>query len=174
MIVGANHPGASGDLAQATNDFNGAQNDGPSELLSQHLGAFEDAGILGPTYRSTTDVIELAAGLLLAGELTALAFRVMAFDSERRIPISHKLGASIQTAVSAEKCIAQREVTMIATRWPTSLAIPAERWTRVDALCVVIDCWRALKPVKSITGVVYLLPSNSIVSGESATEGAAQ
>lgn len=86
MIVVANHLGASGDLPQATNDFDRAETDGPSELVSQRLGASEVAGILGLIYGFNTYVTELAAGLPLAGEVGSLGLRVIAFDSERRIP----------------------------------------------------------------------------------------
>ncbi len=178
MIALADRLRAPADLPRATHNFNRAQIHGLAELVSQHLGAGEAAGILGLTYKPNTDVTEEAAGLLLARELAARGLRVMAYDPEGRIATSHKLGGSIHMAISAEECIAQSSVVVLATLWPAFLAIPAERWAGNGSSNVtprvVIDCWRALKHLEAARGVLYLALGNGIAPQESRAEGAAQ
>jgi UDPglucose 6-dehydrogenase len=174
MIALANQVGASAELPRATNDFNRAQIHGLAEFVSQHLGAGEAAGILGLTYKPNTDVTEEAAGLLLACELAARGLRVMVFDPRGHVPAFHKLGGSIHMAGSAEECIAQSGVVVLATLWPAFLAIPAERWARSSSPRVVIDCWRALKQLESASGVHYLALGNGIAREEFMAEGATQ
>jgi UDPglucose 6-dehydrogenase len=174
MIALADRLRAPADLPRATHNFNRAQIHGLAELVSQHLGAGEAAGILGLTYKPNTDVTEEAAGLLLARELAARGLRVMAYDPEGRIATSHKLGGSIHMAISAEECIAQSGVVVLATPWPAFLAIPSERWAGNGNSRVVIDCWRALKQLESASGVLYLALGNGIAREESRAEGAAQ
>src|ERR1700722_2912544 len=108
MNMVASHLDSSGGLPRDTHDFNRTQIHWLSELDSQHLGACEVAGILGFTDRSNMDVTVLAVGLLLVGELAAPGLRVMAFDSERRIPISqsHMHVGSFHAAVFAGECSA--------------------------------------------------------------------
>ena len=75
-------------------------------------------------------------------------------------------------AMSAEECIAQSGVVVLATLWPAFLAIPAERWARKGSPRVVIDCWRALKQLESASGVLYLALGNGVAREESMAEGA--
>ena len=174
MIALADRLRSPADLPRATHNFNRAQIHGLAELVSRHLGTGDAAGVLGLTYKPNTDVTEEAAGLLLARELAARGLRVIAYDPEGRISTSHKLGGSIHMAISAEECIAQSGVVVLATPWPVFLAIPAERWAGNGVPRVVIDCWRALKQLESASGVLYLALGNGVTQEASRAEGAAQ
>jgi UDPglucose 6-dehydrogenase len=174
LIALADRVGASSDLPRATHEFNRAQIHRLADTVQQHLGAGEAAGILGLTYKPNTDVTEQAAGLLLAQELAKRNVRTVAFDPEGRAHASRTLGDKVHLAASAEECIAQCGVIVLATPWPEFLAIPGERWARNSSPRVVIDCWRALKHLESAKGIRYLSLGTGIGREESVLGGAAQ
>jgi UDPglucose 6-dehydrogenase len=174
LIALADRVGASSDLPRATHEFNRAQIHRLADTVEQHLGTGEAAGILGLTYKPNTDVTEEAAGLLLAQELAKRKVRTIAFDPEGHARAASTLGNSVQLAPSAEECIAQSGVVVLATPWPEFLAIPGERWARNSSPRVVIDCWRALKHLESAKGIRYLGLGIGVVREESVAGGAAQ
>jgi UDPglucose 6-dehydrogenase len=174
LIALADRVGASSDLPRATHEFNRAQIHRLADMVQQHLGAGEAAGILGLTYKPNTDVTEEAAGLLLAQELAKRSVRTIAFDPEGHARASSTLGDKVHLAASAEECIAQSGVVVLATPWAEFLAIPGERWVRRGSPRVVIDCWRALKYLESAKGIRYLALGNGIVREGSLVGGAAK
>ena len=174
LIALADRVGASSDLPRATHAFNRAQIHRLADTVLQYLDAGEAAGILGLTYKPNTDVTEEAAGLLLAQELAKRSVRTIAFDPEGHIRASSTLGDKVHLAASAEECIAQSGVVVLATPWAEFLAIPCEGWTRKGSPRVVIDCWRALKHLDSAKGIRYLALGNGIVREGSLVGGAAK
>jgi UDPglucose 6-dehydrogenase len=174
LIALADRVGASSDLPRATHEFNRAQIHRLADTVQQHLGAGEAAGILGLTYKPNTDVTEEAAGLLLAQELAKRNVRTIAFDPEGHARAALTLGEVVHLAKSADECIAESGVVVLATPWAEFLAIPAERWARSGSPRVVLDCWRALKHLESAKGVRYLGLGNGIVREGSLAGGAAQ
>jgi UDPglucose 6-dehydrogenase len=174
LIALADRVGASAHLPRATHEFNRAQIHGLADLVEQHLAAGDVAGILGLTYKPNTDVTEEAAGLLLARELGTRKVRTVAFDPEGHIRSASTPGNEVHLTASAEECIAQSGVVVLATPWPAFLAIPAEHWTRHGSPRVVIDCWRALKHLESAKGIRYIGLGNGALREESAARPAAQ
>ena len=174
LIALADRVGASSDLPRATHEFNRAQIHRLADMVQQHLGAGEAAGILGLTYKPNTDVTEEAAGLLLAQELAERNVHTIAFDPEGHARASSTFGDKVHLAASAEECIAQCGVVVLATPWAEFLAIPGERWVRRGSPRVVIDCWRALKHLESAKGIRYLALGNGIVREGSLVGGAAK
>jgi UDPglucose 6-dehydrogenase len=172
LLALAERVGAPADLPRATHEFNRAQIRGLAELVLQHLGPGDAAGILGLTYKPHTDVTEEAAGLLLARELAGRGLRVIAFDPAGRWDAAGTLGGSVRLAASAQECIAQSGVTVLATPWPEFLAIPAESWARTGSPRVVIDCWRALGHLESAKGIRYIGLGKGAPREESAAGGA--
>jgi UDPglucose 6-dehydrogenase len=167
LIALADRVGAPADLPRATHQFNRAQIHGLADLVEQNLGAGEVAGILGLTYKPNTDVTEQAAGMLLASELVARRLPVAAFDPEGRTNAANVLGNTVHFAASAEECIAQSGLVVLATLWPEFLAIPVECWTRRSSPRVVIDCWRALQRLDCVEGIRYLGLGNGVAGKES-------
>jgi UDPglucose 6-dehydrogenase len=172
LIALADRVGACSDLPRATHAFNRAQIHRLADTVQQHLDAGEAAGILGLTYKPNTDVTEEAAGLLLAQELAKRRVRTIAFDPEGHIRAASTLGDKVHLAASAEECIAQSGVVVLATPWAEFLAIPCESWTRKGSPRVVVDCWRALKHLDSAKGIRYLALGNGIVREGSLVGGA--
>jgi UDPglucose 6-dehydrogenase len=168
LIALADRVGAPSDLPRATHQFNRAQIQGLAGLVEQHLGDGEVAGILGLTYKPNTDVTEEAAGLLLARELAERGHAVAAFDPEGHAQAAKMLGSRVHLTASAEECITQAGVVVLATLWPEFLNIPAESWARKSSPRVVIDCWRALGALESAEGICYVGLGNGLATGEAA------
>ena len=144
------------DLAQAVDRFNRAQISWLADLVQHRTHGI--AGILGLTYKAGTDVVEEAAGFLLARELGSRGVPVLAFDpAYGRItqPAAHN---NVRFAQNARDCIAQSDVVVLATSWPEFSAIPREQWTSNNGHGprTVIDCWRAVKFLHDEPGVHYL------------------
>ncbi len=143
------------DLAQTVDRFNRAQVSWLANLVQQQTKG--PAGILGLTYKAGTDVVEEAAGFLLAKELLSRGVPVLAFDPaygrDSRGPALEKLCF----ASSALECIEKSDVVILATAWPEFSAIPASQWSRNGGQKrTVIDCWRAVKFLREEPSVHYL------------------
>jgi UDPglucose 6-dehydrogenase len=115
-------------------------------------------GILGLTYKAGTDVVEEAAGFLLAKELAGRGVKVLAFDpayGRESPPAAHD---NICFAANAGECISGSDVVVLATSWPEFNSIPRELWARnsQEGPRTVIDCWRTLKFLHDEPGVRYL------------------
>lgn len=149
--------GASSGLAEATDSFNRAQITSLAELVRQHHSGDDSAiGILGLTYKPDTDVVEEAFGLLLAQKLSAAGLRVIVFD-----PSADAVGVlgsveNVRCAGSANECIEQSSVVVLATPWQEFRDVPAEQWAGRDQDRVVIDCWRVLNHLEGADGVRYV------------------
>ena len=168
--------GAPAGLPRATHQFNQAQISGLADLVARQLSAGDAAGILGLTYKPHTDVTEQAAGLLLVQELASRGLHVIAFDPQGNRDAVATLDGRVHLAASAEQCIADSAVVVLATPWPEFLAIPAECWSRVPSprgARVVIDCWRALGHLASTDGVRYLALGTGPAEAESVAGWAA-
>ena len=174
LIALADRVGASADLPRATHEFNRAQIQYLADTVEQNLGPREAAGILGLTYKPNTDVTEEAAGLLLAQELAKRRVRTIAFDPEGHVRAAITLGSDVHLAASAEVCIAQSGVVVLATPWPEFLAISVKRWGRSGSPRVVIDCWRALKHLESAKGIRYFGLGIGVLREESVAGRVAQ
>src|ERR1700676_1193556 len=105
LIALADRVGASSELPRATHEFNRAQILRLADIVEEHLGAGEAAGILGLTYKPNTDVTEEAAGLLLAQELARRKIRTVAFDPEGHANSASSFQEDIRLAGSAEEGI---------------------------------------------------------------------
>src|SRR4029077_4940266 len=132
------------DLAQTVDRFNRLQVPWLADLVQRRTRG--TAGILGLTYKAGTDVVEEAAGFLLAKELAGRGVKVLAFDPAygKQSPVGVPEG--ICFAASADECIAKSDVVVLATAWPEFNRIPRQQWARnsQQGPRTVIDCWRTL------------------------------
>jgi UDPglucose 6-dehydrogenase len=141
------------DLAQAVDRFNRTQIQWLADQVQQRCSG--TAGILGLTYKAGTDVVEEAAGFLLAQELALRGVRVVAFDPAYGKTGPHKADG-FRMAANALECIAESDVVVLATTWPEFQAISREQWARPEAPRTVVDCWRAVSFLHDEPGVRYL------------------
>jgi UDPglucose 6-dehydrogenase len=148
--------GASSGLAEATDKFNRAQIKSLAELIKAERRADESIGILGLTYKPNTDVVEEAFGLLLAQDLLAAELPVVVFDPLAEAPRVASACKGAKVAQSAEECIAQAGVVVLATPWQEFSKIPPAAWTGLEVPRVVVDCWRALGHLANVDGIRYV------------------
>jgi UDPglucose 6-dehydrogenase len=148
--------GAPDDIARVTDTFNRSQIIWLADLVQRHLSPGAKAGILGLTYKPNTDVVEQATGLLVAEELAARGTSVVAFDPSGSKNSCHALDGKVRFATSASDCIGDADVVVVATPWKEFCTIPVEEWGRPGSPRLVIDCWRALEKLNSLSGVRYL------------------
>jgi UDPglucose 6-dehydrogenase len=151
----AQQVGAPADLAQATDQFNRAQVRWLAALVEQHATREAHVGILGLTYKPQTEVVEESVGFLLAQELVSQGFGIVAFDPAGMPNARLALQNRVRMAASAEECIVQSEVIILATPWKEFLDIPAEKWRGTNKDKTVIDCWRVLK-LNDKVGIRYV------------------
>src|SRR5271169_3422377 len=117
--------GASSGLAEATDLFNRAQIKSLAELVKSHYSGDGAIGILGLTYKPDTDVVEEAFGLLLAQELSAANIPVVVYDPSADAVRALGQNKTVRCAASAQECIAQSEVVVLATPWQEFREVPA-------------------------------------------------
>jgi UDPglucose 6-dehydrogenase len=150
--------GASSGLAEATDIFNRAQIKSLAEIVKSHWNEPDTVGILGLTYKPNTDVVEESFGLLLAQELSSANLPVIVYDPSGDAARALNNYKSIRMASSAQECIAESRVVVLATPWQEFRDLRAASWARPrpSEPRVVIDCWRALSHLEGVEGVQYV------------------
>jgi UDPglucose 6-dehydrogenase len=150
--------GASSGLAEATDIFNRAQIKSLAEIVKTHRNESDGVGILGLTYKPNTDVVEESFGLLLAQELSSANVPVMVYDPSADAARALSNFKNIRMASSAQECIAESTVVVLATPWQEFRDLRAALWARPghSEPRVVIDCWRALSHLDAVEGLHYV------------------
>jgi UDPglucose 6-dehydrogenase len=147
--------GAPADIAEATDVFNRSQLYWLADLVQeQSKGGV--VGVLGLTYKPDTDVIEEAIGFLLAQELARRGVAVVAYDPAGGQNSARVLLGKVRMAQTAQQCIDQGEVVVVATPWQEFAKIPTGQWGCQGQQRTVVDCWRALKHLENVDGLKYL------------------
>ncbi|HTT33962.1 MAG TPA: nucleotide sugar dehydrogenase [Methylomirabilota bacterium] len=154
----ASRVGASSGLAEATDIFNRAQIKSLAETVKSHYSGDGAIGILGLTYKPNTDVTEEAFGLLLAQELSSEKLPVIVFDPSADAGRALSGNKSVRIATSADECIAEASVAVLATPWQEFRDLPASSWLRPAKFGgrVILDCWRALGHLDGLEGLTYV------------------
>jgi len=154
----ASRVGASSGLAEATDIFNRAQIKSLADVVRSHRSESGAIGILGLTYKPDTDVVEESFGLLLALELSSANLPVIVYDPSADAARALNNCKNIRVASSAQECIAESRVVVLATPWQEFRDLRAALWARpgYSEPRVVIDCWRALSHLDGIEGLRYV------------------
>ncbi len=154
----ASRVGASSGLAEATDIFNRAQIKSLADIVKSHRSESDAIGILGLTYKPNTDVVEESFGLLLAQELSSANLPIIVYDPSADAARALNNYKSIRVASSAQECIAESRVVVLATPWQEFRDLRAALWARpgYSEPRVVIDCWRALNHLDGIEGLRYV------------------
>ena len=143
------------DLAQTVDRFNRSQVTWLADLVQQRTSGA--AGILGLTYKAGTDVVEEAAGFLLAKELAKRGVKVIAYDPAYGQNSTRPALDGVCFAASAQECIRKADVVVLATSWPEFSKISSTEWAGTNGQPrTVVDCWRAVKFLREQPGVHYL------------------
>jgi UDPglucose 6-dehydrogenase len=135
-------------LAETTDRQNRAEAIRLADLVNVHAKPGEKVGILGLSYKPDTEVIEESQAIFLARQLLdggrdLLVYDPMAMEAARVV-----LGEGPQFCGSAEDCIRQSDIVVIAVPWKEFLQIPesafaARRIVLIDAWRVAPAGWRA-------------------------------
>ncbi len=146
--------GVSEDLPRSVDRFNRSQIDWlAGEIARRSSGKI---GILGLTYKPGTDVVEEAAGYLLANALARRGLAVSAYDPGFAQVVAATLPPGVNPAASAEACVGEADLVVLATPWPEFARLPADLWARPARPRIVVDCWRSLGQLRGRPGIDYL------------------
>jgi UDPglucose 6-dehydrogenase len=156
MAALATRAGAFSELAEVTDRLNRAQVKWIADLTKRHYSGNGPIGILGLTYKPDTDVVEESFGLLLAAELAAANVPVVTYDPSAEEDRVRAVNESVQFVGSAQECVEESDVVVIATPWAQFHDIPHQSWARHSPGRTVIDCWRAFSQLNGIEGVRYV------------------
>jgi UDPglucose 6-dehydrogenase len=140
-------------LPQSVDRFNRSQIPWLAQLVASRCQG--KVGILGLTYKPGSDVVEEAAGFLLARELAGRGYQISAYDPGFAASPGALLPASAVLAASARDCVLQSDLVVLATPWPDFAAIALEDWARPGPPRTVIDCWRVLGGLRGRPGIDY-------------------
>jgi UDPglucose 6-dehydrogenase len=152
----ADQLGAPAEMARITHKFNQSQISWLADLAQRFAAPGESVGILGLTYKTNTDVVEQAAGLLLAQELTNRGVSVAVSDPAGLESASRTLGDRVRYCGDPKECVAASQVVVVAALWPEFERIPTHEWANRGAARTVIDCWRGLPHLGNADGVRYI------------------
>lgn len=160
----ASRSGAFADLAEATDRFNRAQIPTLADFIRSQRTANGNIGILGLTYKPNTDVVQESFALLLAQHLASQEVSVVVFDPSADVSQALNGHKSIRVAASAQECIAQSSVVVLATPWQEFRDLPMSVWIQQPLSApsfrtsprVVIDCWRTLEHLEGSQSVRYV------------------
>jgi UDPglucose 6-dehydrogenase len=127
-------------LAETTDRQNRAEAIRLADLVNRHTKPGAKIGVLGLSYKPDTEVIEESQAILLARQLLEggrdlLVFDPMAMESARVV-----LGDAPQYCGSAEECVRQSDVVVIAVPWKEFSLIPESAFA--SRRIVLIDAWR--------------------------------
>jgi len=152
--------GAPADIAEVTDDFNRAQIRWLADVASSHCNGDRAIAILGLTYKPNTDVVEAAAGLLLAQELISRGMNVVAYDPAGNRKAEILLEGTARIATCAEECVQNAEVVVVTTPWPEFIRLRPEIWSgnrhNGSSSRTVIDCWNVLGQLRGCQGVRHV------------------
>ena len=152
----ASRVGASSGLAEATDIFNRAQIKSIAEIVKSHSSETRSVGILGLTYKPNTEVVEESFGLLLAQELSLSDFSVTVYDPSGEAESEVSAFKNIRVSSSAEDCISESGIVVLATPWQSFGEIPVEQWKSHNQRRVIVDCWRSLGHLDGVQGIHYV------------------
>jgi UDPglucose 6-dehydrogenase len=113
-------------------------------LVQEKLPDGGTVGVLGLSYKPNTDVVEDSASLLLVLELVAEGIDVVAFDPAAMKAATRVVGDSARLAESAQDCVRQADVVVIATPWREFANLDPSLFGAESRSRTVIDCWRML------------------------------
>lgn len=148
--------GAPVDIAVTTDSFNRKQVRWLADTIEARLHPNDTVGILGLTYKTGSDVVEEAVGVLLNEELRKRGIATIVYDPHAHEQAKAALGPGPSFTDSAEHCIDKSDAVVLAMPWPELLEIPREKWARREAPRLVVDCWRATSGLSEVEGVDYL------------------
>jgi UDPglucose 6-dehydrogenase len=146
MLCLARRVGVPFNLAEATDRANRELTVRVAELVASKTATGGKVAILGLSYKPNTAVVEESQGVLIAQLLTGRGIEVTAYDPMAIEPARAVLKDSVKYAESAQACIADVDVILLATPWDEFKGLD---YTRPSGprRPVVIDSWSLLNEI---------------------------
>ena len=143
--------GAKAILSEATDLSNRQEVTRLVKLIKSKTNSATPIGVLGLSYKPDTNVTVASQGVLLAQALVKEGYPVVAYDPVAIEDARQVLGEQVLFTESAEECIQDSEVIVIATPWKCFKKL--EPWTFNPQYSpkrrkILIDCWRILDASK--------------------------
>lgn len=134
--------GAQAGLAETTDRENRAEVLRLADLVKKHSRPGAKVGILGLSYKPDTEVIEESQGIGLARLLMEEELELTVYDPMALAAARMALGDGPSFASSAEECVRQSDVVVIATPWKEFSQIPESAYSGRRTRQILIDAWR--------------------------------
>jgi UDPglucose 6-dehydrogenase len=139
----ARQRGTAASLAEVTDAVNRRQVVRLAERVRKLILPGGRLGILGLTYKAKTDVVEESQGVHLAKASIAAGIPVIVYDPLGMPNAREVLGDAVGYASSAEECVQNSQVVVIATPWDEFRGLGPRHFAH-NPRRAVIDCWRIL------------------------------
>ena len=139
----ARQRGTAASLAEVTDAVNRRQVVRLAERVRKLISPGGRLGILGLTYKANTDVVEESQGVHLAKASIAAGIPVTVYDPLGMPNAREVLGDAVGYASSAEECVQNSQVVVIATPWDEFRGLGPRHFAH-NPRRAVIDCWRIL------------------------------
>lgn len=136
--------GVEATLAEATDQVNRRQVRRLGDLILALLPENGTAGILGLSYKPSTNVVEESQGLLLAQYLFERNVPVVVYDPAAMENARGVLKRKVKFALSLRECASEAHVLALTTPWEEFTKLKPEHLNNSLGRPVVIDCWRLL------------------------------
>ncbi len=159
MLCLARRLGVPFNLAEATDRANQELTVRVAELIASKTAAGGRVAILGLSYKPNTAVVDESQGVLIAQLLTGRGIEVTAYDPLAIEPARRVLKNSITYAESAQACIADADVILIATPWDEFKGLDYESRSG-RGRPVVIDSWNLLDGIDRRRATIIQLGVN--------------
>lgn len=137
--------GVAATLAETTDAANRQQVGYLARLIESKLPEGGRIGILGLSYKPDTDVVEESQGLLLTQQLAQAGLPVVVYDPAALENARRVLGSTVLFASTAESCIHQADVIVLATPWEAFKGLDPSVFRYNHRRPILIDCWRLLE-----------------------------
>ena len=147
-------------VSEVVDEVNKDQIDRVSQRVTDILGepSASTISILGLTYKPKTNIIEESAALILVQSLLNRGAKVQVYDRLGMENARQILGDRAAYSPSAEECLKNADLCIIATPWEEFRNLKPSDFTNNMKHAVVLDCWRILDPSKFVgyPGLKYL------------------
>jgi UDPglucose 6-dehydrogenase len=135
-------------LAEATDQLNRRQVPRLAALILSRVPQGGTVGVLGLSYKPSTEVIEESQGVDLARQLLAEGLRLVVYDPAAMENARSQLTGDVAFAASAAECAQQADVLAITTDWDEFRALDPADLKTGHGRPTIVDCWRILPRLK--------------------------
>tara|TARA_Y100000588_G_scaffold89019_1_gene95407 strand:- start:32098 stop:33417 length:1320 start_codon:yes stop_codon:yes gene_type:complete len=132
-------------ISESTDQFNQYHLENTLGIIQDHTKVRGSIAVLGLSYKPNSNVLDESPGLYLAEKLSAIGYKVKAFDPVSMENVREILKDPIYCAESIHECLSGVETVVIANPDAKFSSISAVDIHQNQRTVAVIDCWRMLR-----------------------------